>query len=56
MIKCEKAAEHIKRQDTISNLAEEIHVSVHTIKYDIEELTLAYPIEIILGRKKVAFE
>lgn len=40
----------IRRQDTISNLAEEFHVSVRTIKYDIEELTLAYPIETIRGR------
>lgn len=40
----------IRRQDTIKNLAEEFGVSERTIKYDIEELTLAYPIETTRGR------
>ena len=40
----------IRRHDTIKNLAEEFHVSERTIKYDIEELTLTYPIETIRGR------
>lgn len=39
-----------RRQDTIENLANEFDVSVRTIKYDIEELTLSYPIETIRGR------
>lgn len=39
-----------RRQDTVANLAHEFGVSVRTIKYDIEELTLAHPIETIRGR------
>lgn len=39
-----------RRQDTVANLAYEFGVSVRTIKYDIEELTLAHPIETIRGR------
>ena len=39
-----------RRQDTVANLANEFGVSVRTIKYDIEELTLAHPIETIRGR------
>lgn len=39
-----------RRQDTIENLAFEFGVSVRTIKYDIEELTLAHPIETVRGR------
>lgn len=39
-----------RRQDTVENLAHEFGVSVRTIKYDIEELTLAYPIETVRGR------
>lgn len=39
-----------RRQDTIENLATEFSVSVRTIKYDIEELTLTHPIETIRGR------
>lgn len=39
-----------RRQDTIENLANEFGVSVRTIKYDIEELTLAHPIETVRGR------
>ena len=38
------------RQDTVENLAHEFGVSVRTIKYDIEELTLAHPIETVRGR------
>jgi predicted DNA-binding transcriptional regulator YafY len=40
----------IRRQDTVENLATEFQVSERTIKYDIEELTLTYPIETIRGR------
>ena len=39
-----------RRQDTISNLAQEFGVSIRTIKYDIEELTLAHPIETKRGK------
>ncbi len=39
-----------RRQDTVQNLAHEFHVSIRTIKYDIDELTLAHPIETIRGR------
>ena len=39
-----------RRQDTVENLAHEFCVSVRTIKYDIEELTLAHPIETVRGR------
>jgi len=39
-----------RRQDTIENLAFECGVFVRTIKYDIEELTLAHPIETVRGR------
>ena len=39
-----------RRQDTIESLAFEFGVSVRTIKYDIEELTLAHPIETVRGR------
>lgn len=39
-----------RRHDTISNLAQEFGVSIRTIKYDIEELTLAHPIETIRVR------
>lgn len=38
-----------RRQDKIDNLAEEFGVSVRTIKNDIEELTLAHPIETVRG-------
>ena len=33
-----------RRHDTISNLAFEFNVSIRTIKYDIELLSLSYPI------------
>ncbi len=39
-----------RRQDTIINLANEFGVSIRTIKYDIDELTLSHPIETIRGR------
>lgn len=39
-----------RRQDKIDNLAFEFDVSVRTIKNDIEELSLAYPIETVRGR------
>ena len=39
-----------RRKDTVQNLANEFGVSVRTIKYDIDILTLAYPIEAIRGR------
>ena len=39
-----------RRQDTIDNLAAEFGVSRRTIRYDIEELSCAYPIESIKGR------
>lgn len=39
-----------RRQDKIDNLAFEFGVSVRTIKNDIEELSLAYPIETVRGR------
>lgn len=40
----------IRRYDTVQNLAHEFDVSVRTIKYDIEKLTSAHPIETIRGR------
>ena len=43
-----------RRQDKIDNLAEEFGVSVRTIKNDIEELTLAHPIETVRGGVRVA--
>ena len=39
-----------RRQDKIDNLAFEFGVSVRTIKNDIEELSLAHPIETVRGR------
>lgn len=39
-----------KRFEKIENLANEFGVSVRTIKYDIEELTLAHPLETVRGR------
>jgi len=39
-----------RRQETIPNLASEFDVSIRTIKYDIEQLTLSHPIETIRGR------
>ena len=39
-----------RRQDTIDNLAAEFGVSRRTIRYDIEELSCAYPIESVKGR------
>lgn len=34
-----------RRKDNVKNLANEFDVSIRTIKYDIEALSLAYPIE-----------
>lgn len=39
-----------RRYETIDNLAEEFGVSRRTIRYDIEELSCAYPIESVKGR------
>ena len=39
-----------RRSDTIANLVTEFGVSERTIRYDIEELTLSYPIETVRGR------
>lgn len=39
-----------RRQDTAPNLAAEFGVSERTIWYDIEQLTLSYPIETVCGR------
>ena len=39
-----------RRHDKIANLAHEFGVTERTIKSDIEELTLAHPIETIRGR------
>ncbi len=39
-----------RRHETIDNLAKEFEVAPRTIKYDIEELTLTYPIETVRGR------
>ena len=39
-----------RRQETVAHLAEEHHVSRRTIYYDIEILSLIYPIESIHGR------
>lgn len=39
-----------RRQETIDNLAQEFGVSRRTIRYDIEELSCAYPIESVKGR------
>lgn len=40
----------IRRHDTIDNLSQEFGVSRRTIRYDIEELSCAYPIESVKGR------
>ena len=39
-----------RRSETVANLAKRFNVSVRTIKYDIEELTLSHPIETVRGR------
>lgn len=39
-----------KRQETMKNLAEEFGVSIRTIRDDITELTLSYPITTVRGR------
>lgn len=39
-----------RRKETVQNLASEFGVSGRTIRRDIEELTLSYPIETVCGR------
>ena len=39
-----------RRKDTIQNLASEFNVSPRTIRYDIDALSLSYPIETVRGR------
>lgn len=39
-----------RRQETIAHLATEYHVSKRTIYYDVEILSLIYPIEIVHSR------
>lgn len=39
-----------RRRENVQNLASEFEVSERTIRRDIEELTLSYPIETICGR------
>ena len=39
-----------QRSETVANLARMFNVSVRTIKYDIEELTLSHPLETVRGR------
>jgi len=41
-----------RRQDTVAHLADEFGVSVRTIYYDVQILSLSYPIETIRGRYK----
>lgn len=40
----------MRRQDTVDNLAHEFSVSEKTVRRDIEELTLSYPVETVRGR------
>lgn len=39
-------------QDTVAHLADEFGVSVRTIYFDVQILSLSYPIETIRGRYK----
>ena len=39
-----------RRSDTVQNLAAELGVCERTIRRDIEELTLTYPLETVRGR------
>lgn len=39
-----------RKQVTMENLAQEFNVTIRTIRNDIEELTLAHPIETVRGR------
>ena len=39
-----------RRSDTVQNLATELGVCERTIRRDIEELTLTYPLETVRGR------
>jgi DeoR/GlpR family transcriptional regulator of sugar metabolism len=40
----------VRRQDTITNLANEFGVTERTIRSDIEELSCSYPIKTVRGR------
>ena len=40
----------VRRQETMESLAREFQVTSRTIRTDIEELTLAHPIETVRGR------
>ena len=40
----------VRRQETMENLAQDFNVTIRTIRNDIEELTLAHPIETVRGR------
>ena len=40
----------LRRYDTCANLANEFHVCLRTIRYDIEVLMCSYPIETVRGR------
>jgi len=40
----------VRRQETMENLAQEFNVTTRTIRTDIEELTLAHPIETVRDR------
>ena len=39
-----------RRHQTIQNLASEFGVSMRTVRYDVEALSLSYPIETVCGR------
>ena len=39
-----------RKQDTAGHLSAEFHVSLRTIYYDLEYLSLIYPLEVIRGR------
>ena len=39
-----------RKQDTIGHLATKFHVSLHTIYYDLEHLSLICPLEVTRGR------
>lgn len=39
-----------RRQDTIAHLADEFQVSLRTIYYDVQHLSLIYPLENVHGR------
>ena len=43
-----------RKQDTAGHLAAEFHVSLRTFYYDLEYLSLIYPLEVIRGRYTAA--